>query len=110
MAVQSETATPPANPADGQSWLVGANPSGFWSGKAGQIASRQAGNWLFTSPRAGMRILNLTTGQDIRFVSQWNAPAKPAAPSGGTTIDAEARTAIGAIIAALAGAGIVPAN
>ena len=109
VAVEGETATPPATPSDGKSWLIGTSPSGVWAGKAGQIASRQSGNWLFTAPLPGMRILNLASGQDFRFVSQWNAPARPAAPSGGTTTDAEARTAIGAIISALVSAGIVPA-
>jgi hypothetical protein len=110
LAIESEAAAPPASPADGKSWLIGVSPSGDWSGRAGQIASRQSGNWLFTPPQAGMRLLNKATGQDIRFVTSWNAPAKPTAPSGGTAIDAEARTTIGAILAVLVAVGIVPAS
>lgn len=109
LAVESEIATPPASPQDGKSWLVASSPSGDWAGRASQIASRQSGNWLFTAPLPGMRLLNKTTGQEIRFVTQWNAPAKPAAPTGGTTVDAEARTAIAALIAVMVSSGIIPA-
>ena len=108
LAVQGEATTPPASPAEGSAWLVGTNPTGDWSGQTGKIALRQAGNWLFAAPRDGMRLLNLASGQDMRFHGQWRIATKPQAPTGGTTIDAESRTAIAAIIAALATAGIVP--
>ena len=107
LAIEGEAASPPATPTEGTSWLVGANPTGDWSGKAGLIASRQAGNWLFCYPRDGMRVLNKATGQEIRFDGQWRIAARPALPSGGSTVDAEARTAIAAILVALTTAGIV---
>jgi hypothetical protein len=110
LAIEAETATPPAAPSDGQSWLVGASPTGAWAGHGGTIAARAAGNWLFLQPRAGMTLLNKATGQQVRYLSGWQAPAKPALPAGGTTNDTEARTAIAAIITALVSAGIVPAN
>jgi hypothetical protein len=109
LAIEGELAAPPASQDEGQSWLIAAAPSGDWSGHSGEIASRQSGNWLFTAPVAGMRLLNKSTGQEIRYVTQWNAPIKPPAPSGGATIDAEARGAINAVIAALVSAGILPA-
>jgi hypothetical protein len=110
LAIESEAATPPAAAADGQSWLVAASPTGDWAGQSGKIAARAAGNWLFLQPLAGMILLNKATGQLVRYLTSWQAPTKPAAPTGGTNIDAEARTAITAIIAALATAGIVPGN
>lgn len=109
LAIESELAAPPAEPTDGKSWLVAAAASGEWAGKSGQIASRQAGNWLFAKPVPGMRLLNRSTGQDVRYLSSWTSAARPAAPSGGTTVDAEARTAIAAITACLAAAGLIPA-
>ncbi len=75
--------------------------------QAGKIACRQAGSWLFVAPRDGMRLLNRTTGQDMRFSGGWQIPATPASPSGGTTIDSQARMAIVAIIDALQLAGIL---
>jgi hypothetical protein len=89
-------------------WLPGSMPCCSLPSKA-NWPRRQSGNWLFTAPVAGMRLLNKSTGQEIRYVTQWIAPAKPPAPSGGTTIDIEARGAINAVIAALVSAGIVPA-
>jgi hypothetical protein len=110
LAIESEATVPPPTPAEGRSWLIAASPTGAWAGQAGKIAAWEAGNWLFLQPIDGMRLLNKATGQEIRFQAGWLAPAKPALPSGGTTIDAEARTAIGSVIAALVSAGIVPAS
>lgn len=109
LAIEGETANPPATPVDGQSWLIGASPTGDWTGQSGKIAARAAGNWLYLQPNAGMTLLNKATGQQIRYLSGWQAPNKPDLPSGGTIIDAQARAAIGAIVSALAAAGIVPA-
>lgn len=75
---------------------------------AGRLALRQAGNWIFVEPRDGMRVLDRSTGQDRRYLDDWLAPATPAAPSGGTTVDSEARSAIAEIIATLREAGILP--
>ena len=55
-----------------------------------------------------MRLFNKATGQDLRFASAWAGPTRPAVPTGGTTVDSEARAAISAVIAALTEAGIVP--
>lgn len=107
-AVEAVLNTPPPAPLDGQAWLVGASPTGAWSGRAGHLALRQGGNWLFAPPRDGMRVLDRSTGQDRRYHDEWLAPAVPAAPTGGTTIDAEARTAIAGIIACLREAGLLP--
>lgn len=106
LAIEGEAGSPPAAPEDGLNWLVGSNPSSAWSGQAGKIAARQAGNWLFVTPIPGMRLLNKASGQEIRYVDQWRIPARPALPSGGTTIDAEARAAIVALLAALDAAGV----
>lgn len=108
-AIEGELAAPPAAPTEGQAWLVGAGASGVWLGQAGKLAARQSGNWLFATPRDGMKLLNRATGQEIRYFGIWKSAARPALPSGGTTIDAEARTTIAAILAALTIAGMVPA-
>lgn len=109
-AVEAEQTAPPTAPVDGQCWLIATSASGEWNGKSGQIAMRQAGNWLYAQPRDGMRLFNRASDQDMLFNAGWQAASRPAAPSGGTTIDAEARTAIAAIMASLTTAGIIPAN
>lgn len=108
-AIEGELAAPPASPQDGQNWLVTTGASGEWTGRTGQIASRQSGNWFYTAPTAGLRLLNKATGQDLRYTTAWMAAARPATPSGGTTIDAEARAAIAGILACLTAGGILPA-
>ena len=70
-AVEGETSDPPSDPADGQSWLVGPAPTGAWADHAGKIASRQAGTWLFVTPRDGMRMLDKFAAQDVRFDGMW---------------------------------------
>ena len=109
-AIESEANAPPSTPTDGACWLVGASPTGAWTGKAGKLACRQAGNWLFVSPRDGMRLLNRSTGQDIRFVTTWHIPSKPAEPSGGTVIDVQARATIHNLMESLEVAGIYAAD
>lgn len=39
-------ATPPASPANGQSYIVPAGATGVWSGQAGKIAAFQDGAWM----------------------------------------------------------------
>lgn len=107
-AVEGESAAPPVTPQDGECWLVAAGATGAWSGRVGAIACFQQGQWLFQPSCDGLRILNRATGQALHYHGGWHGPAKPAAPTGGSTIDAEARVAINAVIAALVTAGILP--
>jgi len=109
-AVEGTLNAPPANPVDGQAWLVGTAPSGGWTGHGGALASWQGGNWLFTRPVDGMRVFDRAKGLDMLYFAGWKQPAAPAAPTGGTTIDAEARVAILQLISALCIAGIFPAS
>lgn len=109
-AIEAELAAPPASPTDGQAWLVGTGASGDWSGRTGQVALRQAGQWLYVAPRDGLRVLNRATGQDLRRVAGvWRAVSPPAAPTGGSVIDAEVRASLSALVAALRQAGIFAA-
>ena len=42
--------TPPENPVKGDSYLVGREPTGAWSEKAGYMAEWDGNQWVFTSP------------------------------------------------------------
>lgn len=121
--------TPPGSPVDGQCWIVGGAPTGTWSGRAGTLAGWTAGGWRFAGPREGMtvwsegdecpaifsgsswRVGRLTASSLViggnRVVSARQA-AVPG-PAGGTVVDAEARTAIGAMLAALVAHGLIAA-
>lgn len=106
-AIEDQLATPPATPADGFCWMISAGATGDWAGHSGDIACRAAGTWLFVTPRDGMRILDRSTGQEKVYRGGWQAPSTPAAPTGGTIIDAQARSSINAIISALKLSGIL---
>lgn len=108
--VEGEADLPPASPANGENWIVGSQAGGDWSGQAGKIALRQAGNWLFVAPREGLRVFDRAAGSMARYDGGWLRLSPIAPPAGGTSADAEARTAIAGLIAALVAAGIVPEN
>jgi hypothetical protein len=120
-------ADPPDEPAAGQSWLVGADATGEWTGREGALASWTAGGWRFVSPVPGMLVWNINIGCWLHWSgSGWSDGSLPAAalviagqqvvgprladvpsPSGGTIIDAEARAAIDALIATLKSHGLI---
>ena len=106
-AVESVATAPPAIPADGSNWLIGAAAIGDWSGKSNSIACRQDGNWIYVSPRDGMIVLNRATGQQLRYVGTWTAAANVPPPSSGNVVDVEARAAIISILTALEAFGIL---
>ncbi len=106
-AVEGEADAPPPTPEEGECWLVGDTPTGAWADRAGSVASYQAGSWIFAAPRDGFRLLDRPSGQEIRFLDGWQRPATPPEPTGGTTVDAEARAAIVALIEVLITSGIL---
>ena len=105
-ACEGEAAAPPADPAEGETWLVASGATGDWEGEDGKLAAFQSGTWLFVQPNDGMRLFDRATGQVLLYRSGWQRPLAPAEPDGGTTVDAEARTAIAGLIAALVEAGV----
>jgi hypothetical protein len=54
-AQASGVVTPPASPPDGTRYLLGAVPTGIWTGKGQQIAVFEGGAWSFIEPKAGWR-------------------------------------------------------
>ena len=119
--------TPPATPGEGQGWIVGAAPSGDWSGRAGMLAGWSAGGWRYIAPVEGMVAWSLADRLLLRFdAGQWRAGearatrlivdgeqvvgARRAAipdPAGGATVDGEARSALLQVLAALRGHGLI---
>jgi hypothetical protein len=106
--VRGEKSEPPADAADGECWLVGSEASGAWTGQESSLAMRQAGQWLFAAPAAGMRVFDASMQQFAVFSAAWQKPAAVEEPRGGLYVDSEARAAIGALISALRAAGIFP--
>lgn len=105
--IEGQADAPPASAVDGQCWIVGEQPTGEWSGQAGQIACRQAGNWLYVQPTDGFSAFDRSAGAIMRYQDGWKGAPTVGAPEGGTTVDAEARKAIEQIVSALSAAGIL---
>lgn len=107
-AIEAVITSPPAGPTSGQCWLVGTGATGGFAGQSDRIAAWSEGGWRFVAPRDGMRAFDLSaSAHRIYSGGTWHLIAAPAAPSGGSVIDAQARTAISGILAALRTGGII---
>ena len=123
------TNTPPAAPTAGQCWIVGDAPTGAWEGRAEALACWTESGWRFLPPVEGLRVwLKDQQLWAVREASAWTMGdlrgsrliiageqvvgqrlAGIAAPSGGGTIDAEARAALTSIIDRLTAHGLIDA-
>lgn len=127
-AVAADAETPPGDPEAGQCWILGAAPTGGWAGHAGAIAGWTESGWRFAAPHEGMRvwieesqcfalfssgswIIGESHGRVIVEGIQLVGPqAGPIAdPSGGATIDSEARAAINALLETMREHGLISA-
>ena len=128
LAVESlDLGAPPATPNEGETWIVGASASGAWAGQEGMLAQWLAAAWAFYPAADGMRAWLKDRAVEARFAAgtwvvgelrgdrlvlggqQVVGAQQPAIadPAGGTTIDAEARTAITSLLAALRQHGLI---
>lgn len=75
LVVQTTTNTPPTTVAGdvGKRWIVGASPTGAWSGQAGKIAlCYAAGLWAFYAPLAGWFARDITAAAWFEYTgSAW---------------------------------------
>lgn len=118
---------PPATPAVGQVWIVGPTPTGTWAGRAGRLAGWTAAGWRFVPPVEGLTVWIVAQKLHALFTGgAWvvgearvakllvgGVPVigarQPAitTPTGGATVDAEARTALADVLAALRAHGLI---
>lgn len=118
---------PPANPAPGQCWVVGAAPTGDWAGHAHALVCWTDGGWRFAGPVEGMTVwaggdsgsarwdgtgwnTGVLSGASLRIGGHQVVGARAAAiadPSGGATIDGEARLGVARILSALRAHGLI---
>jgi hypothetical protein len=121
------TDAPPGAPAVGQCWIVGAAPTGAWAGHAGSLAGWTAGGWRFAAPREGLAVWSVADGCEARYAGgTWRVgrvaaselriggvkvvgaqAAAVALPTGGSTVDSEARAALAQLLTALRGHGLI---
>jgi len=125
--IAAGTEVPPNDPDEGRCWIVGTAPTGAWVGRANAIAGWTAGGWRFVAAREGLQGWDETRQIPLRFTrGSWEAGvervaelrvggervvgargAAIATPAGGTTVDAEARTALADLLTALRGHGLI---
>lgn len=118
---------PPDPPVVGTCFLVGTAPTGDWSGKENAIASFTAAGWRFIDPVEGMQVWiksgSLFAGYNSglwqvgliyasKLLINGTQVVGPQAtsitdPTGGTTADIEARSAISSILSALRQHGLI---
>ncbi|MEM7568151.1 MAG: DUF2793 domain-containing protein [Pseudomonadota bacterium] len=121
------SAAPPASPVDGTSYIVGTSATGDWSGYDDHLAMRINAAWVFLAPFDGLTVWLKFYAKTVSYsAGSWvigsvNAShfkvdgiqvlgaqqSAIAAPTGGSTTDTEARTAISAILSALEAHGLI---
>jgi hypothetical protein len=119
--------TPPASPSIGACYIVGPSPSGAWEGHALALAGYTAGGWRFVAAIEGLSAFDKASGETAAFkAGAWTKGDLRAAklsingdqvvgprlaavddPSGGTTVDTEARSALSALLARLRQHGLI---
>jgi Protein of unknown function (DUF2793) len=123
-------ATVPTTASPGQCWIVGSTPTGAWAGQGGAIAAWTSGGWRFLAPFEGMIAWSIADDVTVRrTATEWVVGGLTAKkvivggdqvvagrqprvlpPTGGATIDSQARAAIAAIIAGLEAHGLFSAT
>lgn len=124
---QPPLASPPTGPVEGACYIVGAGATGEWAGHDNALAIFSSGGWKFLAAREGMSVfvssmsvwaafragtweLGTLRGSSVLIDGQQVVGARAVAiadPSGGSTTDAEARSAIAGILAALRQHGLI---
>jgi hypothetical protein len=85
--VSTSLDAPPPSAMDGASYLVAAPGSNAWAGKAGQIAIRANGGWVFVLPKQGWTAWSETEAVELVFDGQaWHAGALAHSNAGAATL------------------------
>ena len=126
-SVEGAAADPPADPAPGETWIVAAAATGAWEDQGDSLATWTAGGWRVVPPVAGMMAWDKDAGRWSHWSGvMWAHGAWPVgalvidgdqvvgprqpdvpSPSGGTTIDVEARAGIDLLIVTLKSHGLI---
>ena len=127
-AVEEEPrVAPPTSPAQGWCYIVAPSATGEWAGKDHSLAAFSSGGWRYVPAVDGMSVFIRSTGKWALFLSgAWEfgavrgsrlmiegqqvvgpRAAAIAAPTGGSTIDSEARATVADILAALRAHGLI---
>lgn len=127
-AVETSTlSAPPVTPAEGGLWLIGSTATGDWASHDNELAQFIGGVWQFHVPFEGMLVWlkdenimaqyraalwkkGVITANKVEISGQQVVGAQQVAiidAADGTTIDAEARTALNNLLAACRAHGLI---
>jgi hypothetical protein len=118
---------PPASPVIGACYIVGTAPTGAWVGQSGSIAGYTMGGWRFIPPATGIVAfvrnqaicatyhdgdwdLGTVRGSSLFLRGQQVIGPRAAAiasPSGGSTVDTEARSTLNQLLSTLRAHGLI---
>jgi hypothetical protein len=124
---EAPRSAPPASPAPGDGYIVAASPSGAWAGKPQCVAAYSTGGWRFVTPVEGLSAYVQSSGLWATFrAGNWEIGTARcsnlmvagqqvvggrltpiSSPTGGTNVDAQARTAIDQILGAMRQHGLI---
>ncbi|MCW3798630.1 DUF2793 domain-containing protein [Sphingomonas sp. BN140010] len=119
--------SPPSAPTIGQQFLIGSAPIGDWGSFAGGLASWTAGGWRVVRPTEGLTVIDRNTAlswcymagawqqgvcraSEVRVNGRKVVGGQQAAipnPTGGTSIDTEARATLNFVLNALRQHGLI---
>lgn len=125
--ISQQATDPPATPDAAVAYDVPGGATGYWSGKDGMLAAYTEGGWRFVAPFEGLRMIERASGLEWRWTgAAWERGivraeelvidgrkvvggqgTAIAAPSGGATVDSEARNCLVAILESLRGHGLI---
>ncbi|MBX3563122.1 MAG: DUF2793 domain-containing protein [Sphingomonas sp.] len=127
--IAADAEIPPGAPEPGQCWILGSVPEADWAGHPHELAGWTGGGWRFVAPCEGMRLwLGINGGFALFSGGEWRLGdaygrlivageqvvgprvAAITEPSGGATVDAEARATILAVLNAMREHGLVDAG
>jgi hypothetical protein len=93
--IATPTNAPPGSPADGDAYLLGASPTGVWSGFANKIAYYYAG-WKFFTAKEGMRAYDKNNDKLYTYDgAAWNQVASASGVGNVTFQDGVLSTSVG---------------
>ena len=84
--LSSVLTTPPITGDDGAGYIIPAGAAGDWAGKAGKLAVRSNGGWVFVTPRSGWRAWDESRAGTLFFDGVgWVPDALAVSPHGAGT-------------------------
>lgn len=94
-AIARDRNTPPAGPAEGDRYVLGAAPTGDWAGQAQALALFETGVWQFFTPQTGWRVYIIEQGVTAMFNgTAWTTAQAPTELGINTAADDTNRLAV----------------